>query len=127
LQVKKAVIPAAGLGTRFLPATKAVPKELIPVVNKPVIQYVIEEAAASGIGEAIFVVSSGKGAILDHFDTLFEIEETLRRRGKHDQLKELEKLHDLVSVVSVRQKQALGLGHAIYTSTIGRAPPWWAS
>ncbi len=124
MRVKKAVIPAAGLGTRFLPATKAVPKELLPVVNKPVIQYVIEEAAASGIGEAIFVVSSGKDAILDHFDTLFEIEETLRRRGKHEQLRALEELQDLVSIVSVRQKRALGLGHAIYTAreAVGEEP-----
>jgi UTP--glucose-1-phosphate uridylyltransferase len=124
LRVKKAVIPAAGLGTRFLPVTKAVPKELLPVVNKPVIQHVIEEAAASGIGEAIFVVSSGKDAILDHFDALFEIEDTLRRRGTHDLLRELEKLHDLISIVSVRQKQALGLGHAIYTArnAVGNEP-----
>jgi len=124
LRVKKAVIPAAGFGTRFLPATKAIPKELLPVVNKPVIQYVVEEAAASGIDEAIFVVSSGKGAILDHFDYLFEIEETLRRRGKLEILEELEKLRNLVSVVSVRQMKPLGLGHAIYTAkdAVGKEP-----
>lgn len=113
MQVKKAVIPAAGLGTRFLPATKAIPKELLPVVNKPVIQYVVEEAVAAGVTDAIFVVSSGKAAILDHFDYLFEIEETLRQRGKLKLLEEMEALHNLVSVSSVRQKKPLGLGHAI--------------
>ena len=113
MQVKKAVIPAAGLGTRFLPATKAIPKELLPVVDKPVIQYVVEEAVAAGVTDAIFVVSSGKGAILDHFDYLFEIEETLRQRGKQKILEEMEALHNLVSVSSVRQKKPLGLGHAI--------------
>ncbi len=116
MQVKKAVIPAAGLGTRFLPATKAIPKELLPVVNKPVIQYVVEEAVAAGVTEAIFVVSSGKSAILDHFDYLFEIEETLRQRGKKDLLLEMETLHELASIISVRQKKPLGLGHAILTA-----------
>ena len=116
MQVKKAVIPAAGLGTRFLPATKAIPKELLPVVSKPVIQYVVEEAVAAGIDEAIFVVSSGKSAILDHFDYLFEIEETLRQRGKEQLLGEMEALHELASIVSVRQKKPLGLGHAILTA-----------
>lgn len=116
LQVKKAVIPAAGLGTRFLPATKAVPKELLPIVDKPSIQYIVEEAAAAGISHAIFVLSSGKDAILDHFDYLFEIEETLRQRGDLDLLRRVERLHDLVSIVSVRQKKPLGLGHAILTA-----------
>lgn len=124
LQVKKAVIPAAGLGTRFLPATKAIPKELLPVVDKPVIQYVVEEAVAAGITDAVFVTSSGKAAILDHFDSLFEIEETLRQRGKQKLLEEMEALHNLVSVSSVRQKKPLGLGHAIGTArdVVGNAP-----
>ncbi len=122
--VKKAVIPAAGLGTRFLPVTKAVPKELLPIVDKPSIQYIVEEAVAAGIEDAIFVVSSGKDAILDHFDYSYEIEETLRQRGNEELLKRVERLHDLVSIVSVRQKRPLGLGHAILTAkdVVGEEP-----
>ena len=124
MQVKKAVIPAAGLGTRFLPVTKAVPKELLPIVDKPSIQYIVEEAVAAGIEEAIFVLSSGKDAILDHFDYIYEIQETLRQRGNEELLKRVERLHDLVSIVSVRQKRPLGLGHAILTAkdVVGAEP-----
>ena len=124
MQVKKAVIPAAGLGTRFLPVTKAVPKELLPIVDKPSIQYIVEEAVAAGIEGAIFVLSSGKDAILDHFDYIYEIEETLRQRGNEELLKRVERLHDLVSIVSVRQKRPLGLGHAILTAkdVVGTEP-----
>jgi len=124
MQVKKAVIPAAGLGTRFLPVTKAVPKELLPIVDKPSIQYIVEEAVAAGIEGAIFVLSSGKDAILDHFDYIYEIEETLRQRGNEELLKRVERLHDLVSIVSVRQKRPLGLGHAILTAkdVVGAEP-----
>ncbi len=111
--VRKAVIPVAGLGTRFLPATKAVPKELLPIVDVPAIQVVIEEAVAAGIEEVILVTGRGKGAIMDHFDHSYELEDTLKRRGKHAERIELERISDMVRAVAIRQKAALGLGHAV--------------
>jgi UTP--glucose-1-phosphate uridylyltransferase len=111
--IRKAVFPAAGLGTRFLPATKAQPKEMLPLVDKPVIQYVVEEAVASGIETIIIVTGRGKSAIEDHFDVAFELEQMLEQRGKHDLLKEVRSISDLVKVSYVRQKEPLGLGHAI--------------
>ncbi|HVS20464.1 MAG TPA: UTP--glucose-1-phosphate uridylyltransferase GalU [Pyrinomonadaceae bacterium] len=112
-RVRKAVFPAAGLGTRFLPATKASPKEMLPLVDKPLIQYVVEEAVASGIESVIIVTGRGKSAIEDHFDVSFELESLLRERGKDDELKQARNISDLARVSYVRQREALGLGHAI--------------
>lgn len=114
--VRKAVIPAAGFGTRFLPATKAVPKEMIPVVDRPGIQYVVEEAARAGVEEVMIVTSSGKGALEDHFDRALELEAHLEKKGKSEELAEVRRIADIARVHSVRQKEALGLGHAIATA-----------
>ncbi|OGL00943.1 MAG: UTP--glucose-1-phosphate uridylyltransferase [Candidatus Rokubacteria bacterium RIFCSPHIGHO2_02_FULL_73_26] len=111
--VRKAVFPAAGLGTRFLPATKAQPKEMLPLVDKPMIQYVVEEAVASGLSEIIIVTGRGKRAIEDHFDGSFELEYYLNDRGKVDELAQIKTISELASVSYVRQKEPLGLGHAI--------------
>src|SRR5712692_4648962 len=112
-KVRKAVFPAAGLGTRFLPATKASPKEMLPLVDKPMIQYVVEEAVASGIESIIIVTGRGKSAIEDHFDVSFELESLLRDRGKNSDLKQAREISDLARVSYVRQREALGLGHAV--------------
>jgi UTP--glucose-1-phosphate uridylyltransferase len=112
-QVRKAVIPAAGLGTRFLPATKSVPKEMLPVIDRPAIQYVVEEAVRAGITDILIITGRGKRAIEEHFDRNFELEELLERDGKHDLLKEVQYATDLADVHYVRQKNALGLGHAV--------------
>jgi len=111
--IRKAVFPAAGLGTRFLPATKAQPKEMLPLVDKPIIQYVVEEAAASGIESIIIVTGRGKTAIENHFDVAFELEQLLEQRRKVDLLKEIRSITDMIKVSYVRQKEPLGLGHAI--------------
>jgi UTP--glucose-1-phosphate uridylyltransferase len=112
-RVRKAVIPAAGLGTRFLPATKAIPKEMLPIVDVPTIQLVIEEAVAAGIEEIVLVNGRGKSAIEDHFDHAYELEHTLSSRGKAELAAQMQKISSMVRVVSVRQKQPLGLGHAV--------------
>lgn len=112
-KVTKAVIPAAGLGTRMLPATKAVPKEMLPVVDKPVIQYIVEDAAASGIEEVIVITSRGKHAIEDHFDRYFELETRLAQAGKTSQLEAVVKPTTLARLVFVRQPEPLGNGHAV--------------
>ena len=112
-KVRKAVFPAAGLGTRFLPATKAQPKEMLPLVDKPIIQYAVEEALASGIETIIIVTGRGKSAIEDHFDVSYELEKILEERGRHDLLAIVRQVSDLIHVSYVRQKEALGLGHAI--------------
>ncbi|MEK4065688.1 UTP--glucose-1-phosphate uridylyltransferase GalU [Peribacillus sp. FSL R5-0717] len=112
-KITKAIIPAAGLGTRFLPATKAQPKEMLPIVDKPTIQYIIEEAVASGIEDIIIVTGRGKRAIEDHFDKSYELEETLEKKGKIIQLKEIQNISNLANIHYIRQKEALGLGHAI--------------
>jgi UTP--glucose-1-phosphate uridylyltransferase len=112
-RVRKAVFPAAGLGTRFLPATKASPKEMLPLVDKPLIQYVVEEAVASGIESVIVVTGRGKAAIEDHFDVSFELEKLLEERGKHDELKAMRAISEMAQVSYVRQQEALGLGHAV--------------
>ncbi|OFW10606.1 MAG: UTP--glucose-1-phosphate uridylyltransferase [Acidobacteria bacterium RIFCSPLOWO2_12_FULL_59_11] len=112
-KVRKAVFPAAGLGTRFLPATKAQPKEMLPLVDKPIIQYVVEEAVQSGIENIILITGRGKNAIEDHFDVSYELEKILEERGRHDLLGEVRQVSDLIHVSYVRQKEALGLGHAI--------------
>ena len=111
--IRKAVFPAAGLGTRFLPATKAQPKEMLPLVDKPIIQYVVEEAVASGIEKIIIVTGRGKTAIENHFDVAYELEHLLERRSKLDLLREVRSISDMISVSYVRQKEPLGLGHAI--------------
>ncbi len=124
MQIRKAVFPAAGLGTRFLPATKAQPKEMLPLVDKPVIQYVIEEAVASGIEDIIIVTGRGKNAIEDHFDVSFELERVLEQRGEREKLKEVRAISEMIKVSYVRQKEALGLGHAILVTrhTVGDEP-----
>ena len=113
--VRKAVFPVAGLGTRFLPATKAMPKEMLPIVDKPLIHYAVEEAKAAGIEQFFFVTSRGKSAIDDHFDRAFELEATLRERGKEDLLEELEaRLPEPGQIAYTRQQTPLGLGHAVW-------------
>lgn len=115
MKIKKAIFPVAGLGTRFLPATKAMPKEMLPVVDKPIIQYAVEEALASGIEQLIFVTGSGKTALENHFDRSYELEDTLRKRGKDDLLKTIESLVPKSgTIVYTRQSEPLGLGHAIW-------------
>ena len=113
MKVKKAVIPVAGLGTRFLPATKTVPKELLPIVDIPSIQYVVQEAVDAGIEEIIFVTGRGKDAIEDHFDEAPELEQILVDRGNTEMVKALRRIAEMIEVVSVRQKIPLGLGHAV--------------
>ncbi len=111
--LRKAVIPAAGLGTRFLPATKASPKEMLPLVDKPLIQYAVEEAVAAGIKDVIIVTGRGKRAIEDHFDRSVELEESLKGEGKQQLLKELRRMSELANFCYVRQAEPLGLGHAV--------------
>jgi UTP--glucose-1-phosphate uridylyltransferase len=113
MNVRKSVFPAAGLGTRFLPATKASPKEMLPLVDKPLIQYGLEEAAASGLTQAIIVTGRGKRAIEDHFDVSIELEHVLEAKGENERLEEIRAIADMMSVCYVRQKAPLGLGHAI--------------
>ncbi len=123
-EITKAVFPAAGLGTRFLPATKASPKEMLALVDKPLIQYVVEEAVASGIEEVVMITGRGKRAIEDHFDVAFELEEDLKSKGKHKLLSEVQRIANLVTFCYIRQKNALGLGHAVLTAkrVVGNEP-----
>jgi UTP--glucose-1-phosphate uridylyltransferase len=123
-RIRKAVFPAAGLGTRFLPATKAQPKEMLPIVDKPIIQYVIEEAVASGVDNIVMVTGRGKSAIEDHFDVSYELESILQQRGKTDLLRQVRDISDLIKLTYVRQKEALGLGHAILVTreVVGNEP-----
>ena len=116
MRVRKAVFPAAGLGTRFLPATKAQPKEMLPLVDKPIIQYGGEEAVAAGCDQIIIVTGRGKQAIEDHFDVSYELEKMLEERGKTDLLQIVRQISDLIHIAYVRQKEALGLGHAVLTA-----------
>ena len=122
--IKKAVIPVAGLGTRFLPATKAQPKEMLPLVDKPVIQYIVEEAVKAGIKQIVFVTGKHKRAIEDHFDSNFELEYILEKQEKHELLKLVREVTNLADVIYVRQKEPLGLGHAILTASpaVGNEP-----
>src|ERR1700733_6117381 len=113
MRISKAVFPAAGLGTRFLPATKAQPKEMLPLVDKPIIQYGVEEAIHSGIQNIIIVTRRGKSAIEDHFDVSFELEHLLETRGKKELLSIVRNVSDMINVSYVRQKEAMGLGHAV--------------
>jgi UTP--glucose-1-phosphate uridylyltransferase len=113
MKVRKAVFPAAGLGTRFLPATKAMPKEMLPLVDKPIIQYGVEEALAAGCDQIIIVTGRGKSAIEDHFDVSYELEKMLEEKGKLDLLTIVRQISDMIHVAYVRQKEAMGLGHAV--------------
>ncbi len=124
MQVRKAVIPVAGLGTRFLPATKAIPKEMLTIVDRPTIQYIVEEVVASGIDQIIFVTSEGKSAIENHFDYNFHLDSVLKEKNKVVLGEELNNISNLIDIVSVRQKKPLGLGHAIWTArnVIGDEP-----
>lgn len=124
MKVRKAIIPAAGLGTRFLPATKAQPKEMLPIVDKPTIQYIVEEAIESGIEDIIIVSGRGKRAIEDHFDKSYELEETLAKKQKWKQLEEVQGISNLANIHYIRQKEPKGLGHAIAcaSSFIGDEP-----
>lgn len=114
MKIRKAIIPAAGLGTRFLPATKAMPKEMLPIVDKPTIQYIVEEAIESGIEDIIIVTGKGKRAIEDHFDHSFELEQILFEKGKLEILEEVQKSSNMVDIHYIRQKEPKGLGHAIW-------------
>ncbi len=124
MQVRKAIIPVAGLGTRFLPATKAIPKEMLTIVDRPTIQYIVEEVVASGIDQIIFVTSEGKSAIENHFDFNFHLDAVLKEKKKVVLGEELNNISNLIDIVSVRQKKPLGLGHAIWTArnVIGDEP-----
>ncbi|MCB0406594.1 MAG: UTP--glucose-1-phosphate uridylyltransferase GalU [Bdellovibrionales bacterium] len=115
-KITKAVIPVAGLGTRFLPATKTVPKELLPIVDKPLLLHIIEECAQAGIEDVILVTGRGKTAIEDFFDTSYELEDALAKSGKQELLEKVQALKSLVNIISIRQQEAKGLGHAIYTA-----------
>ena len=112
-KIKRAIFPAAGLGTRFLPATKSMPKEMLPLVDKPIIQYVVEEAVASGLTNLVIITARGKSAIEDHFDVSYELEKILEERGKSDMRSRVSKVSQMVHIAYVRQKEALGLGHAV--------------
>src|SRR6201997_3119662 len=124
MKVCKAVFPAAGLGTRFLPATKAQPKEMLPIVDKPIIQYGVEEALAAGCDQIIIVTGRGKQAIEDHFDVSYELEKMLDEKKKTELLKIVRQISDMIHVAYVRQKEALGLGHAVLTARelVGNEP-----
>jgi UTP--glucose-1-phosphate uridylyltransferase len=113
-KIRKAVFPAAGLGTRFLPATKASPKEMLPLVDKPLIQYAVEEAAACGVDSILIITGRDKTAIEDHFDISFELEQVLKEKGKDEIFEQIRAISDIAKISYTRQKQALGLGHAIY-------------
>ncbi|MDP2106438.1 MAG: UTP--glucose-1-phosphate uridylyltransferase GalU [Desulfobulbaceae bacterium] len=123
-QIRKAVIPVAGMGTRFLPASKAIPKEMLTIVDRPTIQYIVEEVVASGIEEIILVTSAGKSAIENHFDYNYELDTMLESKGKLRICEELRHLANLIDIVTVRQKKPLGLGHAIWTArnVVGNEP-----
>ena len=124
MNIKKAVIPVAGLGTRFLPATKSIPKEMFPIVDRPSIQYIVEEALKSGIEQIIFINAHGKEAIEDHFDSNVELEMVLKSRNKEKSLREVQSLTHMAKIVTIRQKEPLGLGHAILCAkeVIGKEP-----
>jgi len=123
-KIRKAVIPVAGLGTRFLPATKAIPKEMLTIVDRPTIQYIVEEVVASGIDEVILITSEGKSAIENHFDYDFQLDTVLSKKNKDKLREELNNISNLIDIVSVRQKKPLGLGHAIWMArnVIGNEP-----
>lgn len=123
-KIRKAVIPVAGLGTRFLPVTKAVPKEMLPIVDKPTLQYIVEEAVASGIKEILLITSPNKEAIINHFDRSFELEMRLEKSHKYEQLEMVRSISDLVHIYTIRQGEPLGSGHAVSLaeSFVGKEP-----
>src|SRR5436190_2119486 len=122
--IKKAVLPVAGLGTRFLPATKSIPKEMLPIVDRPSILYIVEEAVAAGIEDIIFVTGRHKTALEESFDHNYEVEDTLVKQGKSELLKLTKEISTMANVISVRQKNPLGLGHAVLCakSAVGNEP-----
>jgi UTP--glucose-1-phosphate uridylyltransferase len=124
MKIRTAVLPAAGFGTRFLPATKVVPKELLPIVDKPTIQYIMEEVVAAGIEEVVLITGREKGSIEDHFDTSVELENHLKKKNRKDLLRMVQDISEMVTLVSVRQKEPLGLGHAILCAkkVVGNEP-----
>ncbi len=124
MKVRKAVIPVAGLGTRFLPASKAIPKEMLTIVDRPTIQYIVEEVVASGIEEIVFITSEGKSAIENHFDYNYELDTILQEKNKPELCEEVCNISNLIDIVSVRQKKPLGLGHAIWSArnVVGNEP-----
>lgn len=123
-KIRKAVIPAAGLGTRFLPATKAMPKEMIPIIDRPMIQYIVEECVNAGIEDIVLITARGKESIANYFDHSYEVEETLRQKGKQELLEISEKVSKMANIICVRQKYPMGLGHAVLTAkpVIGDEP-----
>ena len=123
--LRKVVIPAAGLGTRFLPATKAVPKEMLPIVDVPTIQLIVDEAVRAGAQQVVVVNGRGKTAIEDHFDRSYELEDTLSRKGKQDLFEQVRRISDMVRLVSVRQKEPLGLGHAVLAARPAVGEEWF--
>ncbi|MCA1828718.1 MAG: UTP--glucose-1-phosphate uridylyltransferase GalU [Myxococcales bacterium] len=123
--LRKVVIPAAGLGTRFLPATKAVPKEMLPIVDVPTIQLIVDEAVRAGAQQVVVVNGRGKTAIEDHFDRSYELEDTLQRKGKKDVFDQVRRISDMVRLVSVRQKEPMGLGHAVLAARPAVGEEWF--
>lgn len=124
MKIKKAIIPAAGLGTRFLPATKSIPKEMLPIVDKPTIQYIVEEVIGSGIEDVLIITGRNKGSIEEHFDRAVELEDNLQQTNKEELLEEVRKISQMINIHTVRQKNPLGLGHAVYCakSFVGNEP-----
>lgn len=124
MKIKKAIIPAAGLGTRFLPATKSIPKEMLPIVDKPTIQYIVEEVIGSGIEDVLIITGRNKGSIEEHFDRAVELENNLQQTHKEELLEEVRKISQMINIHTVRQKSPLGLGHAVYCakSFVGDEP-----
>jgi UTP--glucose-1-phosphate uridylyltransferase len=122
--IRKCVVPAAGLGTRFLPATKAIPKEMLPIVDKPTLQYIVEEAVSAGMKDVILISGRGKESMIDHFDLAVELEGVLKARGKEEEVRKLRAISDMVNILAVRQKEPLGLGHAVLCarSLVGQEP-----
>jgi UTP--glucose-1-phosphate uridylyltransferase len=122
--IRKCVVPAAGLGTRFLPATKAIPKEMLPIVDTPTLQYIVEEAVSAGIEDVILISGRGKESMVDHFDLAVELESVLKARGKDEEFRKLRAISDMANIVSVRQKEPLGLGHAVLCArgVVGNEP-----
>jgi UTP--glucose-1-phosphate uridylyltransferase len=123
--LRKVVIPAAGLGTRFLPATKAVPKEMLPIVDVPTLQLIVEEAVRAGVQQVVIVNGRGKGAIEDHFDRSYELEDTLQKKGKNELFAQVRRISDLVRLSSVRQKEPMGLGHAVLAARPAVGDEWF--
>jgi UTP--glucose-1-phosphate uridylyltransferase len=123
--LRKVVIPAAGLGTRFLPATKAVPKEMLPIVDTPTIQLIVEEAVKAGVDQIVLVNGRGKSAIEDHFDRSYELEDTLSRKNKGDLFKTIRRISDMARLISVRQKEPMGLGHAVLAAKPAVGDEWF--